>query len=418
MATLGRNQPPLNSRIPAAGAAREGFLQREQPAIVSCLFQMRVLHVSPSFYPAHVYGGPIQTTYQLCRSLARPGCEVRVLTTDADGLHKVLEVEKDEDVRVEGFEVRYCRRRFRHSVSPTLVRLLRSYVAWAEVVHLHYVYSFPTLPTLLQCRLSDKPVIWSPQGALSRWQGSSRRGAKAVWDLLWYYECDLSNLTVQLCSQPEQQDALARFPKLRTCVIPNGVEVPSDLHTAERTGKLRLLFIGRLDPIKGIESLLRACGKLSANADLDWRLAIAGWGDAAYATHLGQQITHLGLQDRVSMVGAVLGKAKKKLFEDSDVVVVPSHSESFGLVVAEALAHGVPVIASKGSPWSGLEQKRCGLWVENDPESLAGAIRKISGMPLREMGLRGRDWMFREYTWDSVGQRMLELYREAVRARA
>src|SRR5579872_3926448 len=77
---------------------REGFLQHEELAIVSCLFRMRVLHVSPSFYPAHVYGGPTQSTYQLCRSLAKLGNEVRVLTTDADGLHTVLDVEKDGDV--------------------------------------------------------------------------------------------------------------------------------------------------------------------------------------------------------------------------------------------------------------------------------------------------------------------------------
>ena len=372
---------------------------------------MKVLLVSPSFYPAHVYGGPTQSTYELCRSLAKLGNEVRVLTTDADGLHTVLDVEKDTDVRVEGFAVRYCRRRFRHSVSPTLVRLLRSYAAWADVVHLHYVYSFPTLPTLLQCRLSGKPVIWSPQGALSRWPGSSRRGPKAVWDFLWYYGADLSNLTVQLTSPPEQHDALAKFPKLKTCVIANGVDIPSDLHPTERGGDLRLLFIGRLDPIKGIEQLLRACGNLSANNDLPWRLAIAGWGNADYVAHLTRQITSLGLQERVRMVGAVLGQAKKNLFDDSDVVIVPSHSESFGLVIAEALAHGRPVIASKGTPWNELEQRQCGLWVENDPDSLANAIRQISAMPLRDMGLRGRDWMLREFTWDSVGKRMLDLYR-------
>jgi len=370
--------------------------------------------VSPSFYPAHVYGGPTQSSYELCRSLAKLGAEVRVLTTDADGLHKVLDVEKDKDVPVEGFSVRYCRRRFRHSVSPTLVRLLRPYAAWADVFHVHYVYSFPTLPTLLWCRLSNKPVVWSPHGALSRWQGSSRRGAKAVWDFLWYYGCDLSELTVQLTSQQEQEHALARFPKLKTCVIPNGVDVPSDLHPSERTGDLRLLFLGRLDPIKAIENLLRACGKLLTNDDLSWRLAIAGSGDLNYVAHLKQQITSLGLQDRVSLVGAVLGEAKTKLFEDSDVAIVPSHSESFGLVVAEALAHGVPVIASKGTPWRGLEQKECGLWVENDPATLAEAVSKISDMPLRDMGLRGRDWMQREFTWDSVGKRMLEVYRESV----
>lgn len=372
--------------------------------------------MSPSFYPAHVYGGPTQSTNELCRSLAKLGCEVRVLTTDADGLHKVLDVEKQRDVRVEGFTVRYCRRRFRHSVSPMLVRLLRSYAAWADVVHLQYVYSFPTLPTLFQCRLASKPVIWSPQGALSRWQGSSRRGAKAVWDFLWYHGADLSNLTAQLASQSEQQDALARFPKLKTCVIPNGVDVPSDLHPTERTGDLRLLFIGRLDRIKGIEQLLRACGNLSAKDNFPWRLAIAGWGNSDYVAYIKQQITSLGLQERVRVLGAVLGEGKKRLFEDTDVAIVPSHSESFGIVIAEALAHGVPVIASKGTPWSGLQDRECGLWVENDPDSLANAIRNISVMPMRDMGLRGRDWMQTEFTWDSVGRRMLDLYCESVSA--
>lgn len=377
---------------------------------------MKVLHVSPSFYPAHVYGGPTRTSYELCRSLARLGTDVRVLTTDADGLGNVLDVEKDEEVSLEGLRVRYCRRRFRHSVSPTLIRLLRTYASWADVVHLSYVYSFPTLPTLFHCRLLGKPVIWSPLGALQRWRDSSRRELKAAWDFSWYYGADISKLTLHLASQREHLDTLARFPKVKTCVIPNGVEVPSDLHPTERTGDLRLLFIGRLDPIKGIECLLRACAKLSANPALRWRLAIAGWGDPAYVAHLRRQISSLALEERVSMVGAVLDQAKKKLFEDSDLVIIPSYTESFGLVVAEALAHAVPVIASKGTPWSALEQEECGLWVENDPETLADAICRISAMPLRDMGRRGRDWMQREFAWDLIGKRMLDLYRESVTA--
>ena len=398
--------------------AQEVFCKIEEFVIVSRPFKMKVLCVAPSFYPAHVYGGPTQSIYELSRTLARLGVEVRVLTTDANGLDNVLVVEKDKDVFLEGINVRYCRRYFRHSVSPTLLRLLRSYISWADVVHLHYVYSFPTLPTLFQCRLCHKPVVWSPQGALQRWQGSSRRGMKAVWDFLWYYGSDRSNLTLHLTSDRERLNTSARFPSLRTSVIPNGVEVPPVIHYTERRADLRLLFLGRLDPIKGIESLLRACGNLSANVDLRWRLAIAGWGDPEYVAHIRQQIGSLGLQEYVGMVGSVTGEAKKKLFEDSDVVIVPSHSESFGLVVAEALAHGVPVIVSKGTPWSGVEQKDCGLWVENDPETLANAIRKISAMPLRDMGLRGRDWMQREFGWSSIGQRMLDLYRESVSGKA
>src|SRR5580658_2488717 len=98
---------------------------------------MKVLHVVPSFYPAHIYGGPTRSSYELCRNLAQLDCEVRVLTTDANGLEHVLEVEKDRDVVfAEGFSVRYCRRHWRHSVSPTFLRLLQPYIAWADVVHL------------------------------------------------------------------------------------------------------------------------------------------------------------------------------------------------------------------------------------------------------------------------------------------
>jgi glycosyltransferase involved in cell wall biosynthesis len=110
------------------------------------------------------------------------------------------------------------------------------------------------------------------------------------------------------------------------------------------------------------------------------------------------------------MMGEVLAEAKKSLFECSDVALVPSYTENFAIVVAEALAHGVPVIASKGTPWSRLEQMKCGLWVDNDPQTLADAIRSISTMPLQDMGLIGREWMEREFSWRSVTEQMLDLY--------
>jgi glycosyltransferase involved in cell wall biosynthesis len=93
------------------------------------------------------------------------------------------------------------------------------------------------------------------------------------------------------------------------------------------------------------------------------------------------------------------------------VCVVPSFSENFGMVVAEALATGVPVIASTGAPWSEIERHGCGFSVENDPQSLVEAINRISSVPLAAMGKKGRVWMEREFTWPSVAQRMNEVYR-------
>jgi glycosyltransferase involved in cell wall biosynthesis len=191
-------------------------------------------------------------------------------------------------------------------------------------------------------------------------------------------------------------------------MIPNGVDVPANLNRIERQEELRLLFIGRLDPKKGIEPLLEACRFVGS--ELRWRLAIAGWGSPDYVSQLKERIHALGIEQRVEMLGEVLSEAKKRLFESSDVTLVPSHTENFAIVVAESLAHGVPVIASKGTPWSRLEDMKCGLWVENDPKALADAIRHISTMPLQDMGSMGREWMRKEFSWRSVTEQMRDLY--------
>src|SRR5438874_1970191 len=116
--------------------------------------RLKVLHVSPSFYPAIVYGGPTYSVYALCRSLVNQACQVRVLTTDANGPNAVLAVNTRDEVEASpGLMVRYCHRVADVSVSPTLLRLLAGYISWADVVHLTAVFSFPTIPTLFACKV-------------------------------------------------------------------------------------------------------------------------------------------------------------------------------------------------------------------------------------------------------------------------
>jgi glycosyltransferase involved in cell wall biosynthesis len=82
------------------------------------------------------------------------------------------------------------------------------------------------------------------------------------------------------------------------------------------------------------------------------------------------------------------------------------------MVVAEALAHGVPVIVSRGAPWKRVEEVGCGLWVENDRESLAEAVTRMSVMPLSTMGHRGREWMEKEFSWDLMASALARRYAE------
>ena len=376
---------------------------------------MKILHVSPSFYPTTAYGGTIRSSYGLCRGLTELGCEVRVLTTDTDGIGRNLEVANDHEVAVDGLHVRYCHKLFRNSVSAGLLGALGEYVAWADVVHLIAVYSFPTFPTLAYCRRLQKPLIWSPRGSLQRWDGSTRVAAKFVWERVCRMLALKDRVVLHTTSEEEARQSQARFRDLRTVIVHNGVELPERVRRSGPTAELRITYLGRLHPIKGIENLLDACKLIEGDAD-PWHLKIAGSGEGDYPNLLKAKVEKLGLQARVEFTGEVFGEARENLFAESDILVAPSYVENFGMVIAEALAHEVPVIAGRGTPWHGLQTNQCGLWAENDAASLATAIRQMRTLPLREMGRRGRCWMEREFSWDAVSRQMLVVFQNCLDA--
>jgi glycosyltransferase involved in cell wall biosynthesis len=381
---------------------------------------MNVLHVSPAFYPATYWGGPIFSVFGLCNALAEiPGVQLRVLTSDTAGPRL------SERVKVSGFPMRYpcgydvffTRRILRNEIAPGMLRWLWSMIHWADVVHLTGVYSFPTIPTLLACRLLKKPLVWSPRGAIQaaeEWKGAKKRKSKKVWEKICVAVMP-ERCILHVTSEKERKTSLERLPNAVASTIPNGTDIPESL-PARRwrpDGVLRLVFLGRLDPQKGIENLLEA---LSLIGNHDVRLDIYGAGDSSYSKRLASLVNDLNLGDRVRFHGRVEAEEKTKVFLAADLCVVPSHVENFGMVVIEALAHGVPVIASKGTPWATLVSKQCGLWVENSPESLAQAVQSARGMNLCDMGIRGREWVCAEMSWKGIANDMLAVYRRLVGA--
>ena len=373
---------------------------------------MRILHVSPSFWPAHAYGGPIVSTYELCRHLAALGHEVRVLTTDAAGKGQVLEVDRTRPVEVApGVVVRYHHRVLSGLAAPGLVGALPGAVRRAELVHLTGVYSFPTWPTLLACRALNRPLVWSPRGSLRHHPGTTRATAKKAWE--WVCRAVAPRrVALHVTAAEEAIDSEARLPSFRSTVIPNGVELPPLRDRPRRSGPLRLLFVGRLHPIKGLENLIDACGLLRDADAPDWTLTLAGSGETEYVNALKERATRVGIAPRIRFLGDVRQDAKEQAFAEADVVVLPSYRENFGMAVAEGLARGLPVIASRGTPWARLESEDCGLWVENTPGALAAAVRKAARLPLGELGSRGRAWMEHEFGWSSIAARMAALYSE------
>ena len=380
---------------------------------------MNLLHISPSYYPATYWGGPIFSVYHLNNALARlPGIRLKVLTTDTAGpkLADRLNCSKLDRSLYPNQEVLFARRVAGACVSLELLCRLPRLILWADVVHLTATYSFPTLPTLFFCRVLNKPLVWSHRGAILgsyEWAGAPRKRLKRVWEWLCNTLIRPGRVVAHVTSERERTAAQARIPAAKPVVVPNGVDIPDSLPDRDWQpgGRLRLMYLGRLSPEKGIENLLHALRELD-NPSIS--LTVYGTGPADYVARVRRVAEDLPIADgTVSFAGHVDGDVKTQAFHSADLCVVPSFSENFCLVVAEALAHGVPVVASRGTPWNRVEDKQCGLWVDNSPQSLAEAIVRARLMPLEEMGWRGRKWMESEYGWDTVADAMRQIYKNA-----
>lgn len=372
---------------------------------------IKILHIVPTFHPAVYFGGPIHSLLGLCNALARmKDVQLRVLTTDSNGpgLRDRMDSAANPVRRPEGYDVYYCRKWWGREFSGGLLFRLYPMIRWAEVVHLTSAYSFSTIPALLFCLLMRKPVVWSPRGALQRWEGSSRPLLKRLWETACNALLSPARCILHVTSSQEADESRLRISRTRIEVVNNGVDIPREPERRSRVtaGALRLLFIGRLHPKKGIENLLDAMNRL----DHDITLTICGTGDAEYQDALQKRAEELGLTGRVRFAGQVDGEAKSRAFREADVCVVPSFTENFAMVIAEALAHGVPVIASRGTPWRAVVRRGCGLWVENDPDSLAKAVKDMCGFDLEQMGRRGRQWMQESFSWEAAAARMHDVY--------
>ena len=115
----------------------------------------------------------------------------------------------------------------------------------------------------------------------------------------------------------------------------------------------------------------------------------------------------------MNYLGAVSGTQKRESYRAADVFVLPSHSENFGVVVAEALTHGLPVITTTGTPWPEIVEAGCGWWIDIGVPPLAAALGEAMGLSDRQrslMGKRGQEYV-RRYAWDAVARQTAEVYR-------
>ncbi len=379
--------------------------------------RLRILQVVASYYPAVRYGGPVRSVHGLAMWLARRGHEVHVYTTNLDGPSN-LDVPVGEPVAMDGVQVHYFPvPKFRRIVwSPLLGQALRDSVRDFDVVHTHGTYLWPMWAAAREAARSGVPYVVTPHGMLmceairrkSRW-------VKKAWINLIERRTLAQAAAVQVTAELESLELLSQrlVPSNSVALIFNGLDCPSSYRPLRQTPYADLparyaLFLSRINWKKGLDRLITAW-----RAVPDLPLVIAGNDEEQYQPRLLALARSLGLGQRVLFIGPVADEHKWALYEQAQLFLLPSHSENFGIVVAEAMAMGCPVVVTPDVGIAAqVKSARAGVVVGNEPAELAAAVAAIlqDEAGRLDMGRRGRELVREQFGWDGLVQQMEQLY--------
>ncbi len=284
-----------------------------------------------------------------------------------------------------------------------------------DVFHGHALWNLPIHQMAVMARKKKVPYIISIHGMLEPWSLRQSTLKKNLAMALYQNEDLTKAICLHATAMMEVENIRELGYKKPIALIPNGIhlsEYPLKDYAIKKD-KRKVLFLSRIHPKKGIEHLIKAWAQLDEKTRQNWEVEIAGNGEPEYIEQLDELIIEKSLQNQIHIVGPKFGKEKIEIYHSADLFVLPTYSENFGIVIAEALASGVPVIATTGTPWEELETYSAGKWIDLSEENLANAMSYLMNMndeQLQEMGLNGRKLIEENYSIESVAEKFISLY--------
>lgn len=250
-------------------------------------------------------------------------------------------------------------------------------------------------------------LLLTPHGMLEPWIMARNHWTKKVPAIWLYQRSAVKSVDMVVATAESEREHLLQLGWNKNIgLVKNGIDVKGIAVKTEWKEPRRMLFMSRIHPKKGLEMLFEAMTGFQ-----DLQLDIAGNGEQQYVESLKDMAGRMNLTERVNFLGAVYDDRKWELIRQADVVVLPSYSENYGLIVAEALASGTPVMTTTGTPWQPIAENECGWWVDPSVSAIAGALDRIVKMDAKAMTEYGNRARMLAENECEITDKIEELYR-------
>ncbi len=346
-------------------------------------------------------GGPSRSVPMLVKGLAELGVDITLMTI------------RSENMNIHSLEGTTAKLKV---LSPSFSRKeIAKYLADErfELIQIQSVWEMPYHKVILEARKQNIPYIVTPRGMLEPWSLSQKKWKKKLaW---WLYQRNDVQKSACVFTTAKMEAEHVSGLGITTCkaVIPNGIETDAyPCKTSVEGVKKQVLFLSRVHVKKGIELLFEAWKRLHSDY-VDWQLLVIGNGEAEYIHSLENRVESLGLKDSIKILPPVFGEAKIKVYQESALFCLPSFSENFGMVIAEAMSCGTPVITTTNCPWEILNETDTGWCVDLSVDNLERALREAMEMDanaLYDMGQRASKLIYDNFDYRSVTRKTLRLY--------
>ena len=331
---------------------------------------LTILFPTGSFYPAQT-GGPDNSVYWLTKALMRHDVKVLVATTER-GLP--ASVPRKQWSEYDFAHIIYTKNRI-HYLPFNLVLSAFKKLKSADILHLTMIY-YPVsfLMAMLNQVFYKKPMVWSIRGDFD--PHMMRRSTWKKRPIVFLIKRWLKKKVIfhSTCDAETQYARANLGEDIQVVQLTNYMEIPDKIDAKKEK---YLLYLGRIDSKKAIENLITALDQSKSFRTSGFRLKIVGDHDNPYGSQLIDLVGQLNLDMLVEFVGHASGMEKQRILAAAYFLIMPSHTENFGIVVAEALAQGTPAVASIHTPWQILEKKQAGFWVDNQVNNLAACLDQI-----------------------------------------